>query len=142
MTNVNWTNNVAPSVCKSPWQSQHKASLGRVQYDNIKLAYDLNYSNSVELKFGQYLVSLQHIDQRLAACKNLNVQYVFLIVNKFLIYTELDGDEMQQTDLDLVNHWSKVLDWPIVYASFVSNDRGLIGNFDFPATQILFQRCD
>ena len=141
--NIKWVTDLAPSKCKNSWLVKNKPVLGAVQYQAVKQAYNLNSENTAELVFNEKFVSVEQIDQALLVeCKS-NIRYVFLVVNKFLVYSEKDRPvDDTNYDLALLRHWQKVTGWKPVYMNYIDNDQGLVGNFVFPITQMLLERND
>lgn len=140
MNNVTWRSDLIPAFCKNPWKTKNKLNLGRTQYYCVKDSYKLDSKNCKELIFNHKFISLQQIDNELIQCKNLDITYVFLAVNKYLIYTMTDSEYSTYSDLDLLLHWQSIVGWKAAYMSYVDNDHGVVGNFDFPITQILLER--
>lgn len=139
--NIKWTTELQPSEHINPWLRLNKPVLGKIQYQYVKDAYRLDCNNSVELVFNENFVSVEHIDSVLLEHIQSPVQYVFLIVNKFLIYTENDRLSTNLNyDLALLNHWQQITGWEPVYINYIHNDRGQVGNFVFPVTQMLLKR--
>ena len=142
MNTVTWRNDLRPSLCKNVCIAQNKPILGRTQYLCVKDSYKLDAANCKELIFDHGAVSVQDIDQALLQCKDSGARYVFLIVNKYLVYTDVDSAFTSYSDLDLLLHWQSVLGWKAAFMSYLDNDRGVVGNFDFPVTQLLLERND
>lgn len=142
MSPVEWVTDIEPSKCKSLWAVKNKPALGRIQYQCVKQAYHLDSTNYKELVFS-HRVSVQYVDSVLKQCCDTDIRYVFLAVNKFLVYTETDLPEVDTSyDQALLDHWQSVTGWTPVYQHYINNDRGIVGNFDFPVTQMLLERND
>ena len=93
----------------------------------------------------QKFVTVEHIDK----CLNQSLMYankfLHLSVNKFLVYSvankteHLDIDDLDQR---LVAHWISVVNKDVVYVEYNSNDRGYLGNWEYPITNIIWRLHD
>lgn len=88
-----------------------------------------------------WFISLQQLIQVLKNLVKYTTKYFYVVINKFLIYTEHDNQEQTHlSDLDqrLVQHIVDKLDLCLVDANWNANDQGQLGNFQYPITQLIF----
>jgi hypothetical protein len=89
-----------------------------------------------------YFVSLQKLVNLIKQLKLYTKKYFYLVINKFLIYTEQDSlAETMFDDLDqrLIHYLTSAVGLPLVESHWDSNDCGLLGNFAYPITQLVFR---
>jgi hypothetical protein len=113
----------------------------KVDVDNFKLP-----SNSHELIIFVInptdLISIQYVDSMINNLKQYARKYYYVAVNKFLIYTEQDTPVESATsdfDVQLIEHWTKITNLKVVWARSQSTDRGQLGNFVHPITNMMFE---
>ena len=87
------------------------------------------------------LISIQSIDSMINNLKQYARKYYYVAVNKFLIYTEQDTHSESTSDFDvqLIEHWTKITNLKVVWATSQSTDRGHLGNFVHPVTNMMFE---
>jgi hypothetical protein len=76
--------------------------------------------------------------------KQYTRKYYYVAVNKFLIYTEQDQDThiksaINNFDEQLIEHWTKIINLKVVWTMSQSTDRGHLGNFVHPVTNMMFE---
>jgi hypothetical protein len=113
----------------------------KVDVDNFELP-----SNSHELIMFVInptdLISIQYVDSMINNLKQYARRYYYVAVNKFLIYTEQDTHVESATsdfDVQLIEHWTKITNLKVVWARSQSTDRGHLGNFVHPVTNMMFE---
>ena len=71
-------------------------------------------------------------------------QYIWLSINKFLIYSQRTNSvflDCSDWDLRLLNFVAdQIPHWTIVEKIFRSDDRGQLGNFQYPVTALVAQK--
>jgi hypothetical protein len=88
------------------------------------------------------LISIQSVDSMINNLKQYACKYYYVAVNKFLIYTEQDTHVESTTsdfDVQLIEHWTKIINLKVVWAKSQSTDRGHLGNFVHPVTNMMFE---
>ena len=88
------------------------------------------------------LISIQSVDSMINDLKQYARKYYYVAVNKFLIYTEQDTHSESTTsdfDVQLIEHWTKITNLKVVWAKSQSTDRGHLGNFVHPVTNMMFE---
>jgi len=90
------------------------------------------------------LISLQYVDSMINKLKQYTRKYYYVAVNKFLIYTEQDQDThiksaINNFDEQLIEHWTKIINLKVVWTMSQSTDRGHLGNFVHPVTNMMFE---
>jgi hypothetical protein len=96
----------------------------------------------VTLMFSDHkLTSIQHVDDCLIHCVSLADRFLHLSVNKFLLYSDVDRSEhLDIIDLDqrLIQHWIDLLKLKVELVNFNSDDKGHLGNWVYPVTNIVW----
>jgi hypothetical protein len=90
-------------------------------------------------------VSVQELDFLLIECMSKAKKFLHLAVNKFLLYTQQDQclyETQSDLDLRLVLHWRDLIDQPLIFCHYCSEDRGSLGNFRYPITQLIWKIND
>jgi hypothetical protein len=90
------------------------------------------------------LISIQSVDSMITALKQYAQKYYYVAINKFLIYTEQDRSTQAELTIDdfdvqLIEHWTKITNLKVVWAISQSTDRGHLGNFVHPVTNMMFE---
>jgi hypothetical protein len=69
--------------------------------------------------------------------------YFYVALNKFLVYSETDLKfESNSLDFDekLIEYFSNISNFTLVYSKSRSDDLGNLGNFIYPVTQMIFKK--
>lgn len=87
------------------------------------------------------LISVLELDELLLELKPLVGRYFYLAINKFLLYSDtvIEQPGSQDFDQKLLLHWQDLLDMQVVWADADSNDRGTLGNFVHPVTNMMLR---
>ena len=88
------------------------------------------------------LISIQSVDRMINNLKQYARKYYYVAVNKFLIYTEQDTQVESTTsdfDIQLIEHWTTIINLKVVWTRSQSTDRGHLGNFVHPVTNMMFE---
>lgn len=87
------------------------------------------------------LITIRKLDEIILELTPLVGRYFYLAVNKFLLYTDVEIDQDLSADFDqkLLWHWQEVLGMRVVWSDANSHDRGTLGNFVHPVTNIMFE---
>jgi hypothetical protein len=151
---ITWIRHFPVVPCKSPWRLQNPTMPLQQQLitnfctdNSIKDCFTTSVVPTgthevVSLVFNDCnFVSVQHIDLLLTKCLSKATKFLHLAVNKFLVYTEFNQelylDQVDQ-DLKLISYWSNSINRVPVVQQYNSDDRGQLGNFVYPVTQIIW----
>lgn len=155
---VNYVTHLPVATCKSVYESKLTRTLSQqarveqfIQQHNLT---DVLYVNGQDFMDPTKLhecivytlndyrfVSLQKLEQLLNHLKNYTTKYFYLVINKFLVYTEHDNQLYSNVvDLDqrLVHHLADSIGSTLIESHGMSDDRGQVGNFAYPVTQLIF----
>ena len=101
-------------------------------------SYDMVTLLFTEEKF----ITIEDIDNMLLQSKSKSHRFLHLSVNKFLVNTSVDRNEHTNVnDLDerLISHWNDVVGVDPVFVEYHSNDKGYMGNWIYPVTNVIWQ---
>jgi hypothetical protein len=149
-------------ACKSLFQTQLKQTLPQVQklqtfidnnhitnihYEDVNTYSFLNLPKNkvfdlvVFMANSNSLITVKKLDEIILDLASLVDRYFYLAVNKFLLYTDIEIDQDCHADFDqkLLWHWQELLGMQVVWADADSGDRGTLGNFVHPVTNIMFK---
>ena len=143
------------SLCRSPYQVRMgDAQLlpQRIQLEQFILknnitdvGVDDNHELVVAIFNDEYL-ELEHLLDRIASLSCMAEKFLYLSINKFLIYSTIDTGVVSTADLDLelVNRCYEVVKdkFELVDHTCHSDDSGLLGNFIHPVTNLFLKRYE
>lgn len=92
---------------------------------------------------GEYL-SLTELGARIISASQCATRYLYLAINKFMIYSEQDQAPSNNTDYDqdLVQYCYELVkqDFKLLKCHYDSQDMGISGNFIYPITTLFLER--
>jgi hypothetical protein len=159
---VKFINLIDPAKCKSNFSVTYKNSIDNKKFlkdfinkNNIKDVLTVHYDKLappsknyelIELVANPASIELMSIDKLknfiLELSKNTN-QYLFVAVNKYLLYTDTSKTFMIDSinyDEKIIKYLSDIPDFSLIHQQYISEDRGLHGNYVYPVTQFLLEK--
>ena len=93
-------------------------------------------------------ISLSELESTIISASKFSKKYLYLAVNKFMIYSESDTLSVESTstdyDLYLIEYCYNLIknNFKMIKSTHFSNDKGNLGNFVHPVTTMFFRRHD
>jgi hypothetical protein len=142
-------------VCKSPFQiglkdksllPQRQRLADFIRNNNITdVSFDHERHAMICMIHNHDYCSLDDLKKNVVAASQLADQYFYLAVNKFCIYSTQDLTVTDDDhDVKLINycHASIMDEFDLLESHYSLSDRGTIGNWVHPVTQMFFKRHD
>jgi hypothetical protein len=141
--NVKFITSIPFSTCKSQFliKLRDKNVLPQVQQLN-RLVHD-HGNEIVNLIVNDHYCSLKELEDNIVSISQQAQQYLYLVINKFLVYSTVDTDVVTDNyDLRLVNYCQDIIanEFTLLDYSIRPDDNGTLGNFLHPVTTMFFKR--
>lgn len=149
-----WIRHLSVKPCRSVWAFKNSAVPPQqqliVDFVNAYQVQDRLITRQVPVRShemisvvvdGIDMMSIQDLDWLLLASLSKSTRYLHLCVNKFLLYTNKDQQlytDSEGFDQRLISHWFDLVSRPLILCDFHEQDRGDLGNFEYPVTQLVW----